>query len=94
MTNAPSGPSTGAGPYQTAHFIIVDNKFLMLRALLLFAVLGICPTAEAAQKLAAKAESGELELADGTQARASIACLLYTSPSPRDRTRTRMPSSA
>ena len=73
MTNAPSGPSTGAGPYQTAHFIIVDNKFLMLRALLLFAVLGICPTAEAAQKLAAKAESGELELADGTQARASIA---------------------
>ena len=25
---------------------------------------------------------------------ASIACLLYTSPSPRDRTRSRMPSSA
>ena len=25
---------------------------------------------------------------------ASVACLLYTSPSPRDRTRSRMPSSA
>ena len=29
-----------------------------------------------------------------TEARLAIACLLYTSPSPRDRTRSRMPSSA
>jgi len=32
--------------------------------------------------------------AASTQIRASITCLLYTSPSPRDRTRSRMPSSA
>ena len=31
-----------------------------------------------------------IELSDGT----NVACLLYTSPSPRDRTRSRMPSSA
>ena len=29
-----------------------------------------------------------------TQLQESISCLLYTSPSPRDRTRSRMPSSA
>ena len=39
------------------------------------------------------------QLRDGFQTRPnhfpqSIACLLYTSPSPRDRTRSRMPSSA
>jgi len=33
-------------------------------------------------------------LADRRQVNAGIACLLYTSPSPRDRTRSRMPSSA
>ena len=32
--------------------------------------------------------------ADGTVFSLSAACLLYTSPSPRDRTRSRMPSSA
>ena len=31
---------------------------------------------------------------DGVQKKWSIICLLYTSPSPRDRTRSRMPSSA
>ena len=31
---------------------------------------------------------------DGSIAPFSITCLLYTSPSPRDRTRSRMPSSA
>ena len=35
-----------------------------------------------------KVEAGVLPAADGS------ACLLYTSPSPRDRTRSRMPSSA
>ena len=30
----------------------------------------------------------------GTQAMVGVVCLLYTSPSPRDRTRSRMPSSA
>ena len=37
------------------------------------------------------------EISGGEQQRAAIGraiCLLYTSPSPRDRTRTRMPSSA
>ena len=33
-------------------------------------------------------ENGEFYIADG------YGCLLYTSPSPRDRTRSRMPSSA
>ena len=36
---------------------------------------------------------GERGTAKSTAARA-LACLLYTSPSPRDRTRSRMPSSA
>ena len=31
---------------------------------------------------------------DATKAEIVAACLLYTSPSPRDRTRSRMPSSA
>ena len=31
---------------------------------------------------------------DPTEAAYSMGCLLYTSPSPRDRTRSRMPSSA
>ena len=31
---------------------------------------------------------------DGKTAESNISCLLYTSPSPRDRTRSRMPSSA
>ena len=33
-------------------------------------------------------------ITDGSRVRQVIACLLYTSPSPRDRTRSRMPSSA
>ena len=37
----------------------------------------------------------DLKLAEAQAAEAKIeACLLYTSPSPRDRTRSRMPSSA
>ena len=41
-------------------------------------------------------EEGEFEMmTDGTEERQFLyACLLYTSPSPRDRTRSRMPSSA
>ena len=38
-------------------------------------------------------EQPEARIAAGGQAEASF-CLLYTSPSPRDRTRSRMPSSA
>ena len=33
-------------------------------------------------------------LIDFSRPEASLSCLLYTSPSPRDRTRSRMPSSA
>ena len=36
----------------------------------------------------------EVSLEDGYKAAELCACLLYTSPSPRDRTRSRMPSSA
>ena len=39
---------------------------------------------EGPEKFSQKVKAGELE----------ITCLLYTSPSPRDRTRSRMPSSA
>ena len=44
----------------------------------------------AAAKLAAAPPQPELEPVGET----SVTCLLYTSPSPRDRTRSRMPSSA
>ena len=38
-------------------------------------------------------ENGERKVGDPAK-RQAITCLLYTSPSPRDRTRSRMPSSA
>ena len=37
---------------------------------------------------------GEAEVYGNAWVRGSASCLLYTSPSPRDRTRSRMPSSA
>ena len=40
-----------------------------------------------------RAPSGEFDLRDTVDFRPRV-CLLYTSPSPRDRTRSRMPSSA
>jgi cell division transport system ATP-binding protein len=47
-------------------------------------------------KLSHKAENYPYELSGGEQQRAAVirACLLYTSPSPRDRQKSRMPSSA
>ena len=39
-------------------------------------------------------ESIALAMVDGAKAGKDTVCLLYTSPSPRDRTRSRMPSSA
>ena len=51
--------------------------------------IGVVPTLEQIP------EFPDPRLVDGTQLEANIAiCLLYTSPSPRDRTRSRMPSSA
>ena len=44
-----------------------------------------------------QADGGFVEEQDGglvQQGRGDLGCLLYTSPSPRDRTRSRMPSSA
>ncbi len=45
-----------------------------------------------------EAEFNEIAVEDALEAEAEVveaeACLLYTSPSPRDRTRPRMPSSA
>ena len=58
---------------------------------------------EKAILLLSKAKNGSLEIAEAERlAKAALlkkeenskACLLYTSPSPRDRTRSRMPSSA
>ena len=37
---------------------------------------------------------GELSVADAAQPQSLLACLLYTSPSPRDQRGSRMPSSA
>ena len=45
-----------------------------------------------AELAAMNVEKGMMTLVD--QARQRDICLLYTSPSPRDRTRSRMPSSA
>ena len=39
-------------------------------------------------------EYPQIEIGDARQTQWSDGCLLYTSPSPRDRTRSRMPSSA
>ena len=39
-------------------------------------------------------ESDEVEILSGLLGNQTLGCLLYTSPSPRDRTRSRMPSSA
>ena len=45
--------------------------------------------------LAADASDNARSRAEGfTRGRSVLTCLLYTSPSPRDRTRSRMPSSA
>ena len=38
--------------------------------------------------------ASQVEIQSGIQFYDGITCLLYTSPSPRDRTRSRMPSSA
>ena len=47
-------------------------------------------------ELVAKSNAGSSlsEIAEHLAGRAEFTCLLYTSPSPRDRTRSRMPSSA
>ena len=50
--------------------------------------------AEEIEMLTAAIESGTLTSTKGTFVKQLEACLLYTSPSPRDRTRSRMPSSA
>ena len=56
------------------------------------------PTASGKSKIAinlAKKINGEIVNADSMQVYKQLkVCLLYTSPSPRDRTRSRMPSSA
>ena len=53
--------------------------------------------AERGTRIVLHLKAGEDEFADGWRLRNIIkkySCLLYTSPSPRDRTRSRMPSSA
>ena len=40
------------------------------------------------------ADTAKTDVAQNYTAQTSMTCLLYTSPSPRDRTRSRMPSSA
>ena len=65
-------------PYDLATIFTVKDQALVVRA--------------ARGKLAGKVREHSLALADFPTLRE--ACLLYTSPSPRDRTRSRMPSSA
>ena len=45
-------------------------------------------------KLVLEGPKEKLDLTENTQPAIFLVCLLYTSPSPRDRTRSRMPSSA
>ena len=53
------------------------------------------PAKDAFKKAAKTAKKEEVEVDESLkQARKNVGCLLYTSPSPRDRTRSRMPSSA
>ena len=47
-----------------------------------------------AKEMQAKMEAAQADVADLVAQGRSGGCLLYTSPSPRDRTRSRMPSSA
>ena len=68
-----------------------------------FTTPNLCGASEEFNKLASQFSSikdslqgsleGEID-ALKSELTASLACLLYTSPSPRDRTRSRMPSSA
>ena len=55
---------------------------------------GYIATLEEANKALAECVNGALEEMERLQKVNNNICLLYTSPSPRDRTRSRMPSSA
>ena len=52
------------------------------------------PNGERLSGFAAVRESWRQVFSVGPRASVRLSCLLYTSPSPRDRTRSRMPSSA
>ena len=51
-------------------------------------------TPEECQELIKLSKANPDEMPYGDESRGGNTCLLYTSPSPRDRTRSRMPSSA
>eukprot|EP00656_Telonema_subtile_P009334 TRINITY_DN14387_c0_g2_i1.p3 TRINITY_DN14387_c0_g2~~TRINITY_DN14387_c0_g2_i1.p3 ORF type:complete len:113 (+),score=15.65 TRINITY_DN14387_c0_g2_i1:196-534(+) len=57
-------------------------------------VIRLFPGAIVAFQRAMRGQYGHMRLAAASSADTPRACLLYTSPSPRDRTRSRMPSSA
>ena len=66
----------------------------MLRSLLMACVLVVVPLQGHANPTAETEEMDFLDLVDGEGNVLIQACLLYTSPSPRDATLSRMPSSA
>ena len=79
-----------------AHRSLIDghdvcNDYDVLRVLVWTRV-DMCVADRGAEKAAKKQHSGADETSHG--AVKVWICLLYTSPSPRDRTRSRMPSSA
>ena len=60
----------------------------------LFAELPLPPTSELDDSLLRQASSAQAQSSSENMSPASSSCLLYTSPSPRDATLSRMPSSA
>ena len=68
----------------SAFFVVLNNQLLYSAIALLFTLFGI----------AGLYVFLWADFIAGVQLLVYIGCLLYTSPSPRDRTRSRMPSSA
>ena len=68
---------------------IIDYKWIVV-GLVLGSLVGVI----AAMKVKMTAMPEMVAIFNGFGGIASLLCLLYTSPSPRDRTRSRMPSSA
>ena len=78
-----------------SHYLFILVGAVLVNNVVLVKILGLCPFMGVSKKLETAYGMGAattfvLTMATG----ASYICLLYTSPSPRDRTRSRMPSSA
>ena len=75
-------------------YVIIDNTRTILEKNFLFCKILDLTDGEAIIGKKIDTILAELTLKDAREEEAYTSCLLYTSPSPRDRTRSRMPSSA